>query len=194
MTIQTENNKEFLVDSHCHLVFSHFKNVLPKGETSSDFDEKYAVDAIIKRADAANVKYMLLIGTELSDVSELQVISDKHSNIFRTVGIHPLEAAKHYQLYSFDEISGTIKDNCKFVKTVGIGEIGLDYHYEQESKNQQKEIFNLQLKLAKECDLPVSIHSREAFGDVADILEDHPSVKGVIHCFSGEKRFAERVL
>jgi TatD DNase family protein len=189
-----QNNEEFLVDSHCHLLFSHFKSVLPRGDASSDFDEKYAVDAVIKRAVDANVKYMLLIGTELSDVSELRDISDKYDNVFRTVGIHPLEAAKHHQLYSFDEISGAIRDNCKHVKSVGIGEIGLDYHYERESKNQQKEIFNLQLGLAKECDLPVSIHSREASDDVADILKDHPSVKGVIHCFSGEKRFAEKVL
>jgi TatD DNase family protein len=137
---------------------------------------------------------MLAVGTELSDVSELQSITEKYPNVFRTVGIHPLEAKNHCQSYSREEISRVIRDNCAHPKTAGIGEIGLDYHYEKESKKQQDELFNLQLELAEECGLPVSIHSREASDDTIDVLKNHPEVTGVIHCFSGEKRFAEEAL
>jgi TatD DNase family protein len=179
----------FFVDSHCHLAFSHFKEAF---DSKLD-DDQYAVDAIITRAVEANVKYMLAIGTELTDVEKLQAICEKYPNVFRTVGIHPLEARKHCELYRRDEIASVIRKNCAYPKTVGIGEIGLDYHYEKESEKQQKELFNLQLELAQECNLPVSIHSRDASDDVVAILKDHPSSKGVIHCFSGEKALRKKL-
>ncbi|MDR1551131.1 MAG: TatD family hydrolase [Holosporaceae bacterium] len=186
------SNESFLVDSHCHLLFSRFK--MGCGNIDSDFDVKYGIDAIVQRAVDANVRYLLAIGTDLADVSEMQEIVDRHENVFRTVGIHPLEADAHYQRYSFQEISQTIRHNCNQPKTVGIGEIGLDYHYGQENERQQKAIFHQQLDLARECSLPVSIHSRKASKDVIDILGEHYGVCGVIHCFSGEKDFARCAL
>ncbi|MDR0678156.1 MAG: TatD family hydrolase [Holosporaceae bacterium] len=182
----------FFIDSHCHFSFSRFSKL--STNLPNDFKDKYSVDAIIKRAEEAHVKYMLAIGTELSDKSELQSIVDKYENVFRTVGIHPLEAKKHHQLYSREEISQIIEEECQQNKTVGIGEIGLDYHYEKESETQQNEIFNLQLELAHKCDLPVSIHSREAQEDTISILKNHASVGGVFHCFSGEKYFLKNAL
>jgi TatD DNase family protein len=176
------------VDSHCHLIFSRVRS---KGVEN---DPKYGVDAIIKRALEANVKYMLTIGTELTDVAELQAITTKYSSVFRTVGVHPLEAAAHHERYDDDEISKVIEDSCADAKTVGIGEIGFDYHYEKESQKQQDKLFNLQLDLAKRCCLPVVVHAREASEDVVDALKNHAGVAGVIHCFSGEKYFAQRCL
>jgi TatD DNase family protein len=183
----------FFVDSHSHLVFSRFSEVFRKAAEGGS-DGEYGVEAVIKRAANANVKYMLAIGTELSDLSELQAIVDKYPQIFRTVGIHPLEAKKHRQSYDNEEILRVMKDNCVHPKTVGIGEIGLDYHYEIESKKQQDEIFNMQLELAQECNLPVVIHSRESSDDVIAVLKNYPRLKGVIHCFSGEKHFAQEAL
>jgi TatD DNase family protein len=182
----------FFVDSHSHFTFPRFFD--PPADSLDDFREKYSVAAIIKRAEEANVKYMLAIGTELSDRSELQSIVDKYENVFRTVGIHPLEAKKHCQLHSQEEILQIMEEECGKSKTVGIGEIGLDYHYEKESKAQQSEIFNLQLELAKKCDLPISIHCREAQDDTIDILKNHTSTRGVFHCFSGEKYFLKNAL
>ncbi|MDR0968408.1 MAG: TatD family hydrolase [Holosporaceae bacterium] len=179
----------FFVDSHSHLAFSRFKD-----DFKAAVDDNYSVDAIITRAADAKVKYMLAVATELSEAAELQAISEKFQNIFVTTGIHPQGAKKHCELYGLDEIARVVRDNCKRPKTVGIGEIGLDYHYERESEKQQKELFNLQLELATELDLPVSIHCRDASEDVAAILKDHPSSKGVIHCFSGEKSFAKKAL
>ena len=85
------------------------------------------------------------------------------------------------------------RKHCEKANTVAIGEIGLDYHL-SDAKEDQKKIFHFQLELAEEFELPVSIHSREAWSDTMAILEDHPKVTGVIHCFSGEKEFAERVI
>ncbi|MDR1375364.1 MAG: TatD family hydrolase [Holosporaceae bacterium] len=179
----------FFVDSHCHLLFPKFYSVSEKLD-----EEKYCVAALLDRAEKAGVKYLLIIGTELADVDEIQSIADSHDNVFRTVGIHPLEAAKHCASFTFEEISSIIRQQASSSKIVAIGEIGLDYHYEKESQKQQKELFNLQLDLAQECSLPVVIHSREAYPDVVAVLKDYPRVTGVIHCFSGEKDFARKAL
>ncbi|MDR2781961.1 MAG: TatD family hydrolase [Holosporaceae bacterium] len=181
----------FFVDSHCHLKFSRFVDAF---NAEVGFENKYGVEAIVKRAINANVRCMLNIGTELTDMSYLQEFAETYETVFHTVGVHALEAAKHYELYSLDEISKIIRDNYSHPKVVGIGEIGLDYHYEKESRKQQDTLFNLQLDLAKECGLPVSIHSREAIDDTISVLKNHPDINGVIHCFSGEKHFAEQAL
>jgi TatD DNase family protein len=163
-------------------------------KSNDDRTIKYDVASLINRASAANVQYLLAIGTELSDVEELQSIVDQFENVFKTVGIHPLDAKSHKTIFNNNEISRIINECCVLSKTVAIGEIGLDYHYEKESEKQQKELFNLQLELARKNNLPVVIHSREAYQDVIDILKDHCGVTGVIHCFSGEKDFAIKAL
>ena len=182
------------VDSHCHLTVPRFVERKDENEDEEEFFRKYAVDAIIERANAVGVKYMLAIGTELSDVEEIREIADTHKHVFRSVGIHPQEAAKHLQLYKREEIARIIKEHCALPKTVAIGEIGLDYHFERETEPQQKDLFHFQLDLAKECNLPVSIHSRDATNDTIAVLSDHRNVCGVIHCFSGEKEFARKAL
>lgn len=184
----------FFVDSHCHLTVPRFVERKSDSEDEEEFRRKYAVDAIIERAHAAGVKYMLAIGTELSDVEEIRAIAEMHKNVFRSAGIHPQEAAKHLQLFDHAEISRIIKEQCALPKTVAIGEIGLDYHFERETEAEQKDLFHFQLDLAKECGLPVSIHSRDAADDTIAVLSDHRDVCGVIHCFSGERDFARKAL
>lgn len=182
----------FFIDSHCHLN-------LPKiAEEEADKDRTIEIQrsatAIIDRAHKANVKYMLTIGTELSDVEEIKTIANGHENIFRSVGIHPQEAQKHYSQFQLVEIEKIIKEHCSLPKTVAIGEIGLDYYFERETEAQQKEIFRLQMALAKEFKTPVVIHSRNAVNDTIDILREFSGTRGVIHCFSGEKDFAKKSL
>jgi TatD DNase family protein len=188
----------FFIDSHCHLTFSRFRAVFDETKWRKNGGESYkvhySVHNLMQRAIDAGVEYVLVIGTELSDVEELQSVADGSDHIFRTVGIHPLEAKKHRELYSNDDIIRIMKSQCAMAKTVGIGEIGLDYYYEKASEAQQKELFHLQLELAQELDLPVSIHSRDAYRDVVDILQDHAGLMGVIHCFSGEMDFATAAL
>ena len=180
------------VDSHCHLDLSGFGEFL-KPRLAEKTLEYYDVDLLVDRAFQANVKYMLNIGTHLSDVDKLTEISDRFSNVFRSIGIHPEYAKEHCEKFSFNEMREIFRRCCGLDKTVSIGEIGLDYHVSNDVE-QQKKIFSFQLELAEEFNLPVSIHSRDAWADTMEILEAHPKVTGVIHCFSGEKEFAEKVL
>ena len=183
-----------LVDSHCHLAFSGFDDFL-KSRLAGKTPEYYAVDLLVERASQAGVEYMLNIGTHLSDVEGHTKISEKFANVFRSVGIHPEYASEHSEKFSFEEIREVFQKYCGLDKTVAIGEIGLDYYINGGiDKKEQKKIFSFQLELAEELGLPVVIHSREAWMDTMEILEDHPKVTGVIHCFSGEKEFADRVL
>lgn len=180
------------IDSHCHLDFSGLDDFLePRlaGKTLEYYDK----NLLINRASQANVKYMLNIGTHLSDVDRLTEISERFSNVFRSIGIHPEYAKEHCEKFSFEEMREIFRKCCGLNKTVAIGEIGLDYYVSNDVEHQKK-IFSFQLELAEEFDLPVVIHSRNAWMDTMEILEAHPKVTGVIHCFSGEKEFAERVL
>ncbi len=181
-----------LVDSHCHLSFSGFDSFL-KTRLADRIPEYYAVDLLLERASQAGVKYIVNIGTHLSDVDLIAKISDKFPNVFRSIGIHPEYAKEHYEKFSFDEMRKIFRNHCEKEKTVAIGEIGLDY-YISDARDEQKKILHFQLEIAEEFGLPVSIHTREAWQDTMKILKDHPEVTGVIHCFSGEKEFAERVL
>ena len=181
-----------LIDSHCHLSFSGFDNFL-KARLADKTLEYYSVDLLVDRASKAGVEYMVNIGTHLSDANEHAEISEKFPNVFRSIGIHPEYAKEHYEKFSFDEMRRIFREHCEKEKTVAIGEIGLDY-YLSDAKDEQKKVFHFQLEIAEEFGLPVSIHTREAWQDTMEILEDHPKVRGVIHCFSGEKEFAERVL
>ena len=181
-----------LIDSHCHLSFSGFDSFF-KPRLVDKTPEYYSVNLLVSRALEAGVEYMVNIGTHLSDVDNLAEISEKFSNVFRSVGIHPEYAKEHCDKFSFNEMRRIFKKHCEKEKTVAVGEIGLDYHL-SDAKDEQRKIFHFQLEIAEEFELPVSIHSREAWQDTMEILEDHPKVTGVIHCFSGEKEFAERIL
>lgn len=181
-----------LIDSHCHLSFLGFDSFL-KARLADKNPEYYSVDLLVDRAIQAGVKYMLNIGTHLSDVEDLAHISERFPSVFRSIGIHPEYAKDHYENFSFDEMRRIFREHCEKKRTVAIGEIGLDY-YLSDTKDEQKKIFHFQLEIAEEFRLPVSIHSRESWQDTMEILEDHPNVTGVIHCFSGEREFAERVL
>ena len=181
-----------LVDSHCHLSFSGFDSFL-KSRLADKTLEYYSVDLLVDRAVRADVKYMVNIGTHLADVEHIAKISEKFPNVFRSIGIHPEYAKEHYQKFSFDKMRRIFREHCEKEKTVAIGEIGLDY-YLSDARDEQKKIFHFQLEIAEEFELPASIHTREAWQDTMEILEDHPKVRGVIHCFSGEKEFAEKIL
>lgn len=112
-------------------------------------------------------------------------LSNKYNNIYATIGIHPEE------LNSFTKESITfIEKNIKNKKVVGIGEIGLDYHYTKDTKETQKKLFIKQLDIAKENNKSVVIHSRDAHKDTFDILKNYKDIKKVLHCYSGSLELA----
>lgn len=182
------------VDSHCHLNMGRFKKYFVEKVSANEFDEKYTTTAVVERAVAAGVKYQLTIGVTLSSSDETAPIVDQFPYVFRTVGIHPQEVSRHLEKMSGSEIADTLRKQCSYPKTVGIGEIGLDYSKGKSDEAKQKRLFHLQLEIAEEKHLPVSIHSRDAQVDTIEVLRAHPNVTGVLHCFSGEEFFADSVL
>ena len=152
------------IDTHCHL-------------SSEDYE---SIDKVIEEAKEKNVKYLIVSGYDKKSIKEVIDIANRHDNIYLTLGYHPSEAdiTTDEDLIELKEI---IKNNKK---VIGIGEIGLDYHWVKDNKEKQKELFIKQVNIAKELDLPVVIHSRDAFQDTFDILKE-TNHRGVIHCFSG---------
>ena len=127
-------------------------------------------------------------GADLESSKESQNLSKEYDYIFFACGVHP------------EEVDGLPENYIEFLrkmaqdkKCVAIGEIGLDYYWRQDNKDLQKKVFEEQLLLAKELDLPVIIHDREAHEDTLNILKKHKP-KGVLHCFSGSVEIAKEVL
>lgn len=154
-------------DSHCHLT-----------------DERFAgdVDGAIERARTAGVAGLVTIGVGVSDGSAALAIAQAHEGVWATAGIHPHDAS------SADEAAfAAIRELAARDRCVAIGEIGLDYHYDNSPRDVQRQVFRRQLELAAELDLPVCVHSREADEDTAALLGYAASlgVRGVLHCFSG---------
>ena len=167
-----------MIDSHCHL-------------DSDQFEADR--DAAIARALAAGVTTMLAIGTgEGPPVLDAAIrLADAHPAFLATVGVHPHNAHRVTpQTYP------ALRALASHPKCVSIGEIGLDYHYDFSPREQQREVFIEHLKLARELLLPIVIHTREAWADTIDILQEHwdPSLGGVFHCFSEGLAEAEQAL
>ncbi len=164
-----------LLDSHAHL-------------DHSDFDADR--DAVIMRARAAGLQYLLAIGggDGPDHMDEALSIAKRYEWIYATVGIHPHEARQAEDRH-FDMVRSAAGDP----KVVGIGEIGLDYHYDHSPRDVQKRVLIRQLELAREVKLPIVIHCREAWSDLRQIIGDHwarAGIGGFLHCFSGSREDA----
>lgn len=160
-----------LIDTHLHL-----------------FNEDYDIDEVISRAMDAGVKYLIVSGSDLVDNKFNEKLLDTYDNVFLSVGYHPSCA-----LDVSDEDLNYLEDLIKLDRVVAIGEIGLDYHYGKDDRDKQIELFRFQLDLAVRYNLPVVIHTRDAFLDTYNILKEY-NLKGVIHCFSGSVEVAKKYL
>lgn len=157
------------IDTHCHLSKDYYPDI----------------DFIVSENINAGISKMILSGCDKKSISESIMYAEKYENIYVTIGYHP-EEVSNVSIDEINQLKNIIK-RCK--KIVGIGEIGLDYHYEKESKEKQILLFEKQLEIAEELNLPVVIHSRDATLDTINCLQKY-NVKGVIHCFSGSLEVA----
>jgi len=159
-------------DSHCHLYKQYFDNL----------------DQILKLAEQNKVHRYINNGCDnLSNKEVLELVA-KYENMYATLGIHP-EYVDTYEKEDIDFIKLSLSSN----KVIAIGEIGLDYHYTKDNKEAQIKLFELQLQIAEDNNLPVVIHSREATFDTISILKRY-KVKGVIHSFSGSIETAKEYI
>ncbi len=165
------------IDTHAHLNFSQYE-----GE----------VEAVLKRAQKAGVKKIIVVGTDLEMSEKAVALAHKYPQVYAAVGIHPIYVEKVGKY--IDKAIGQIKELLSYSKTVAIGEIGLDY-YHQSNQRLQAEVFQKLLKLAKERKKPVIFHCREAKNDMLALLSAQPFLpQGVWHCYSEDKAFGKMLL
>lgn len=168
-----------IIDTHCHL-------------DNAQFDKDR--DAVIERALGAGVERMVAIGTGEGppDLEAGIRLADRYPAIYATVGIHPHDSAKAAPQY-FRRLAELIQHP----KVVALGEIGLDYHYDFAPREVQRAAFVEQMAVAREARKPIVIHTREAWDDTFAVLEEHwkpTGLGGIMHCFSGGPKEAERSL
>lgn len=165
-----------LIDSHLHL-------------DSPEFNEDRS--AVLERAKQAGILKVISAGTNLASSESVLTLAAVHPEIYPAVGIHPHEA---FQVN--EKVLTALHELAKAPQAIAIGEIGLDYYYNFSVPEIQRTVFRRQIRLAKECNLPLIIHCREAFGDLINILHEEEAGKrgGVIHCFTGNWDSAERLL
>ena len=169
----------FFVDSHCHLNFPDFKG---------------NEEEIVNNAKHVGIERFLSACTRLSELPELIDLTRRFPEVVASVGIHPEYATEQGENEtSVEELVSLTNDP----KIVAIGEAGLDYHYgAEETRRAQIDLFRIHLRAAKAAKLPIIIHTREAEDDTIALLEEEksPDLTGVLHCFSSEKRLAEKGL
>lgn len=169
------SNKYNIIDSHAHY-------------DDESFNEDR--DAVIKEIHENGVTGVLNCGSSYEGLLGSYELANKYEFFYAALGIHPSNANE-----LTDEVIDFIREKSKNPKVKAIGEIGLDYYWEENPPREiQKKVFRQQMKLAEELNLPVVIHDRDAHGDTLEILKEFPKVTGVVHCFSGSVEFARECL
>ncbi len=146
-------------------------------------------DILLESLPEKGVKYIMLASSSVGDTAENAVLAEKYDYIYAASGVHPESVDSNPENY-LDIVRNTALGSEKIR---AIGEIGLDYHYEGYNRNKQIELFEEQLLLARELDLPVIVHSRDACEDTLNILKKYKPA-GVVHCFSGSVETAKEVI
>ena len=169
----TKNNKSVVIDSHCHLDFAALTDDL---------------SGVLRRAKSEGVSKMLTICTNFKKPNQTISLSERFEDIFFAAGVHPNQPSEDLIFKSEDLLS-----ICNHEKMIGVGETGLDFHYSQDSKRYQTRSLIQHIEVAKEANLPVIIHARNADKEIAKILSEQyvkSSFKCVMHCFSSSSYLA----
>ncbi len=147
-------------------------------------------DELIRSFPANGVQLAMNVGCSLASSHDAIALAETYPHIYAAVGTHP-DSADEIN----DDVIEAYKKLCKlYPKVKAIGEIGLDYYYEDIPRDVQKKAFIAQMELAKELDLPVVVHERDAHDDGMTIIKQFPTVKGVFHCYSGSAEMARQLV
>ena len=187
-----------MIDTHCHID-----------------DPQYAegLDAFLAEQRQDGVEYILVPGVDKTSVKDVLEVCDRYPDyLFPALGLHPenvkedwreqlatIKAAVDARMHLLPTVNRQLSTvNCQLSTVnsnlIAIGEIGLDYHWDTTFKEQQHEALREQMRWAEQYNLPVMIHSRDATEDTLNILREFPSIKGVMHCFSGSHEVAKQVI
>ena len=145
--------------------------------------------ALLESLPGQGIGLLMNPGCSLSSSRNAIALAETYDYIYAAVGSHP-DAADEVD----EAVMETYRELTKHPKVKAIGEIGLDYHYEDIPRELQKKAFRAQMELARQLDLPVIVHMRDAWEDCMAILEEFPEVKGVFHCFSGSLEVAKQLI
>ena len=165
-----------IIETHCHL----------------DYLESEALQAALESAKAVNIERIITIGVSPDNLEKVMQLAQRHEQVWGTQGIHPHDA-KEYS----PAVDVQIRTNAQHPKMLAIGEIGLDYYYEHSDRAVQRQVFESQLQIAIDLNLPVVIHTREADEDTQAILQNFVGLmkqRGVIHSFTSSQVLAEYCL
>ena len=164
-----------LFDTHAHL-----------NDPAFDPDR----EALLESFAAAGVGLVMNAGCSLESSRDIVAMADKYPWLYASVGSHP-DSANEVN----EEVLEEYRKLCKLSdKVKAIGEIGLDYYYEDIPREIQQRAFRMQMELAQELDLPVIVHERDAHNDGLAIVKEFPKVKGVFHCYSGSAEMARQLV
>jgi len=169
------------IDSHCHIDGEAF---------DADRDE------VVERAKSAGVKAMLVVGTgnpHDGEIAKAVEAAGRYENVFASVGVHPHDA-KLYDDKAEETLVNLVKSSKK---VIAWGEIGLDFYYDHSPRDVQIEVFKRQIRTARELNLPIIIHSRDADDETVEILTEecsYPKFKGIMHCFGGTAKMAQDLM
>ena len=168
------------IDVHCHL-------------TGEEFEEVGSVQAVLSRAQEKGVERVICSGFDLDSSKIAKDLSEKYQQVYFSAGFHPSELRK-YKEGDLEELRAL----CRHEKCVALGEIGLDYHFDDNPpKEMQREFFIRQLTLADEEGLPVVLHSRDAAQETLELLTEHKTLLrngGLMHCYSYSAEMMENFL
>ncbi|WP_432353745.1 TatD family hydrolase [Sporosarcina sp. A2] len=165
-----------LIDTHVHL-------------NAEQYEED--IDQVIERALEAGIERMVVVGFDRPTILKAMELAEKHSFIYAVVGWHPVDA-----IDCTEADLKWIEELAAHPKVVGIGETGLDYHWDKSPKEVQQEVFRKQIRLAQKVKLPIIIHNRDATADVVRILQEEEAeiTGGIMHCFSGSVETAKQCI
>jgi TatD DNase family protein len=166
-----------LADSHCHLIYKGLGEQQPE---------------VLARARNAGVVAMLNISTRENEWDDVIAVAEREPDVWASVGIHPHEADQHP-----DVDTAKLVERAQHPRVVGIGESGLDYYYDHSDRDRQRASFRAHLAAARETQLPIIVHTRDAEADTAELLRDEMekgAFPGVIHCFTASGEFADIAL
>lgn len=165
-----------LIDSHSHLTF----------EPLAD-----DIEGVLARSVLAGINGWISVGTDPQQNEKVVSILDKHPDIFGSVGIHP-----HYAEQICDDDIKRMRKLAEYKKIVAVGETGLDFHYNFSKQHAQIQLFKAELAIASDMNLPLIIHSRNAFEETIKVLDDFgwPAGNIVFHCFGGTSEQAEFII
>ena len=154
-------------------------------------DKKFDADRgeLIASLKSQGISLLVNIGADMKSSQQSILLAEKYDFIYASVGVHPCDTKN-----LTDDDLNTLEKMAKHEKVVAIGEIGLDYYWDEPEREIQKEWFTKQLLLAKKLNMPYIIHDRDAHADTLEIIKKCGYTNGVMHCFSGSAEFAQEVI